>query len=303
MQVKDIYSEVARLGFDTLLEDEKMFYQTLNRAILQTAYDLPDKKSVCIRHAPMKNLLGDHQLCKVHKKPTGGELIIGNAEGVKAYYFECNGNGYASIISTDGDIYEKITLVSSGEYKSYKGVIKNGGYFVDASTCLQIQFVGDHSYNVTNVALYADTTGDNSESVPQYASRVMYDMRDVASDFLSFASPVIECADGVPLKDEYDIIGDHTLYLPYYKAGVYYVKYNRRPQAVEYTMSPSEDTQSVDVSQAVSECISLLIASYLWLDDDSDLALHYRSLYQERVARATARERNRTPVKYVTNGW
>lgn len=302
MQVKDIYSEVARLGFDTLLEDEKMFYQTLNRAILQTAYDLPDKKSVCIRHAPMKNLLGDHQLCKVHKKPTGGALIIGNAEGAKAYYFECNGNGYAYIETAENKtLGGPIALKSNGEYKAYRGVIRDGESFVDAA--IRLHFEGDYSYNVTNVALYADTTGDNSESVPQYASRVMYDMRNVASDFLSFASPVIECADGVPLKDEYDIIGEHTLYLPYYKAGVYYVKYNRRPQAVEYTMSPSDDTQSVDVSQAVSECISLLIASYLWLDDDSDLALHYRSLYQERVARATARERNRTPVKYVTNGW
>lgn len=305
MRVKDIYSEVARLGFDTLLEDNTAFYQTLNRALLQTAYDLPDKKRVNLRHEPLKNLLGNEQLCKIYRKPTNDELVIGSANNVKAYYFECSGNGYAYIESLDRKtLYNgPIALESSGKYKSYRGIIKSDGNFIDASARVQIRFEGDYSFNVTNVAFFGDVISEHDKDVQEFTTNVVYDMRTVASDFLSFASPVIECVDGIPLKDGYEIVGDHMLYLPYFKEGVYYVNYNARPEVIAEKTNPLQDEQEIELSQEASTCIALLIASYLWLDDDSDLATYYRTLYQDCVTKASARERNRTPVRYITNGW
>ena len=213
MQVKDLYSEVARLGFDTLLEDTTAFYHAVNRALIQISVDIPEKKVLKLRHAPQKNLLGGEELCSVRTKETGKELVIGYGTNAKAYYFECDGNGQAYIETADGLLRGgPIQLSSGGTYKTYSGIIRQGENFVDAP--LRIRFEGNYAYHVTNVALFGEIMSDNDKDVPKFGRFVEYDMRMLTDDFLSFDSPLIECADGTPLKEGYQTVGDYIIILP-----------------------------------------------------------------------------------------
>ena len=96
MQVKDLYSEVAKLGFETLLEDPKGFYHAVNRALIQITTVRPEVRSVTVAHEPVANLLNvdaEHS----YKHCGGEDLIYLSAVGAKAYSFESDGNGYCYI--------------------------------------------------------------------------------------------------------------------------------------------------------------------------------------------------------------
>lgn len=301
MKVKDIYSEVARLGFETLLEDTVGFYQALNRALLQVASVRPEVKAVEVNHAPLQNLLsvGAGQISK-HE---GRKDLIFTAPRAAAYAFECDGIGEAYIEECNGEnTWSPIADVSldgnHGVYKAYKGVVETNGHPV------RLRFSGNYTYYVKNVAVYSEVYSDKAEDVPLYNATCSYDISTLVDDFLALASPPISFEDGFKyLSSGYRVESGKRLVLPYEEKGIYNVQYYKRPRAINLTDRPTEDNAEIELDDEIVTLLPLRIAADVWLEDEPEKAQHYMSLYRERAEDMRTRTRNQSPIEYRLNGW
>ena len=66
----------------------------------------------------------------------------------------------------------------------------------------------------------------------------------------------------------------------------------------------ADDETVIDLDEELSTLLPLLVASYIWLDDDADRAEYYMTLYRARAAEVAALERNHAPVNMKdVYGW
>jgi hypothetical protein len=304
MQVRDLYYEVAALGFETLLEDAEGFYRTANRSLIELAVTLPETRTVTLNHVVPINLIGaEAEYIETHR---GGDDLIHTAIGARAYSFECDGNGIAYIERYNEGEWQTIDHVDlSGRgiaFKTYRGVLDPD--MVGSTISVRIRFTGSFTYSVKNVALFAEIRSNKAEDIVPYGVDVAYDVSNIASDFLSFATPPIAKKSGFAyLASGYRIEAGRRIVLPYDATGAYLITYNKKPSALEYRDSPEADTTEIDVDAESASLLALLVSAYVWLEDEPEKASYYLTLYKDRLATAQAMRRNLNPVEYVTNGW
>jgi hypothetical protein len=304
MTVAELYSSVAQLGFETSLESDERFYYAVNRALLQVNRINPITSIVKINHFPLKNLLNGENFEPVCKKD---KAIVFMAENARSYYFECNGTGTMIIEnSIDGNEWRKIDSVelsSNGQFKQYKGFIRDGGIFIEGIK--RLRFTGDYLYYVQNVAMYADLISDKVSDIPAYARFAAYDIGSLANDFISLAYPPIvdvKRDDGFVLNRDYFIEGDSKILIPASTQGVFDICYNRTPKML--TEESLERNDVIELNPELSAILPNLVASYIWVDDEPDKAQYYLSLYREQVAEILAQKRNMRPAVYRNKtGW
>ena len=296
MTVSELYDHVSRLGFEDSLEDDKKFYNAANRALLQVGAIRPATGIYDVNHTPIQNILNDSA-----EPILRSETLCFEGIGAKAFYFEADGEGAYYIDAMDGGVWKEGAMggadLSSavGRFRPYYGVIKLDGQF--HSGAVRIRFEGDFTYTVRNVALYKDVYSNSDDDVPAFSDFVPYDMRALVHDFVSFASPPVQCNEGrVQLHNGYEIEGDSVILLPRESSGTYRVKYNRRRTAIEYKVNPSEDTTVLDLDEELCSALPLLVASYVWLEDEEQKASYYMNLYRERVIEIQRKSKNVSPV-------
>jgi hypothetical protein len=301
MRVRELYEQVAGLGFEKALEDADIFYQAANRALLQVNSIRPATSSFIINHRPMKNMLPE-SFDPVEKIAD----VSFEATGAKAYYFECLGNGVCYIkrkneMGTWSTIGE-VSFSSESEFTSFSGFIKDGDSFVDGD--VKLEFTGNYVYTIRNVALYEYLYSSRAEDIPEFKPYTRYDMAALVSDFLGLESPPItEDTDRRRLYRDYDMEGRRFLIIPRDNPGVFNVSYRRRPKELENVGTPSEDESLIDLDEELCALLPLNIAAYVWADDEPEKAEYYLGLYRERRAEIESKDRSYHPVKYVTNGW
>ena len=126
MTIKELYDSVAELGFETELESERLngFILAANRAIVQINRIRPATSIYKLNHFPLVNKLSESTYEPVCKDD---EALIFSTDGAKSYFFECNGNGIATIEkSTDfGETWETLAAVElvsvKGQFEKYRG--------------------------------------------------------------------------------------------------------------------------------------------------------------------------------------
>ncbi len=303
MRVSELYSHVAGLGFEVTLENGAIFYQALNRALLQVSSIRPVVKSYIVNHRPMENLLGD--TCAPCAKTS--ELCF-EAEGAKSYYFECDGTGTVyleryDILFDEWVLFGFKEFSSYGEFIAYRGFIKDGADFVPG--CIRLRFVGEYLYSVKNVALYEHIFSEREEDIQGFGLYVSYDISVLVPDFLSLENPPIkEDGEFTRLNYDYDIEGGRVLLLPRSVRGVFKILYRHRPDAVSSDGTPSSDETILDLDEELCSLLPTLIASYVWAEDEPSLAEYYRGLYAERAADVERRIKSTAPVHIKnTTGW
>lgn len=304
MTVSELYVQVARLGFEDSLEDAKSFYHSANRALLQVNSLRPAIASRAINHHPLPNLLGDS--FSSMEVNTSTDVVL-EALNARAFYFEADGNGVFTIECLNGDSWVSFgggaieDTTRSREFRAYYGVIKNGNDY--ATGMVRITFKGSFLYHIRRVALYGDILSDSPEDVPAFTPFVRYDMSKLTNDFLDFASPPIEDDTGEKVRIGYNVEGNSIL-LPYDTCGVFRVLYRRCPRLLEYHVDPNEDDTEIDLDEELSSLMPILVAAYVWLEDEEGKAIHYMDIYRERAAQIKMQQRNNDPavVKNVY-GW
>ena len=303
MRVQELYEQVAGLGFEKSLEDEEWFYQAANRALLQVNYLRPAISSYVINHKPMKNLV-EGSFSPIERS----EDLIYEAENAKAYYFQADGNGtvYVERFDTNSKSWvmvDVIDLVGARRFTAYSGFIRDGRQ--DITGQVRLRFAGKYLYSVKNVAMYEHLYSDDTADIPPYEAYTRYDMTALADDFLTLSTPPItEDEEYEKLSGDYDVEGGRVVLLPYSVTGCFKILYNRRPKELIYTGSAQDDDSVLDLDEELCTLIPVLIASYIWLEDEPDRAQYYYSQYQARAGEILARERNLSPVQYKScNSW
>lgn len=304
MNVAELYMQTAQLGFETTLEDSDRFYFAANRALLQVCKVRPAIRHCLINHKPLANLIRQDTFSPIEKI----DDIIYEAEGAKAYYFEADGNGVLYLeeyITDTGEwrIFGELPLQSKQIFVPYKGFIKKQGDFVDGR--IRLRFTGEYLYSVKNVALYQYLYNGEVADIPAYEAYTRYDVKELVPDFMALCSPPIrEEEENTLLNQEYEQEGDSIILLPYDKRGVYKVLYEHRPTAIENTGATTEDTQELDLDDELCSLMPILVASYVWIEDEPEKSEYYMSLYRERVQEIVLFRKETAPVLIKNvNGW
>ena len=307
MTISELYKSVLQLGFETSVESADGFYFAVNRALLQVNAVRPSTRSYIINHKPLDNMVKEPTFSPIEKT----EDLCFEAEDVKAYYFEADGNGIAYIerFSNESNNWDtknplnQVTLSKSNGFKAYRGLIRNGTNFV--SDRIRIRFTGDYLYSVKNVAMYQHIYSGNPNDVPAYEQFSRYDISVLTDDFLSLAAPPIQKDVYGYLDKGYDVENGRIVLLPYEAKGLYKVIYKHKPLAVTHKQNPSEDTKTVlDIDEELAALMPLLVASYIWIDDEPEKAQYYANLYRENAIDIERHQRNYIPAEIQSvNGW
>lgn len=304
MNVAELYKQVAQLGFEDSLEDSDRFYFAANRALLQVCKVRPAIGHCLINHKPLMNLVKESTFSPVEKI---GDLTF-EAIDAKAYFFEADGNGvvYLELYVPETDawrVFGSVELRSNQTFAAYKGFIKKEGAFVNGR--IRLRFTGEYLYSVKNVALYEHLYSGDAADIPAYEAYTRYKVKNLVADFMAFCCPPIkETGENTILNQEYEQEGDSTILLPYDKRGVYKVLYERRPKAIENTGATTNDIQEIDLDDELCSLMPILIAAYVWIDDEPQKSEYYLSLYRERVSEIVMCRKETAPVAIKNvNGW
>ena len=308
MTIKELYDSVAELGFETELESERLngFILAANRAIVQINRIRPATSIYKLNHFPLVNKLSESTYEPVCKDD---EALIFSTDGAKSYFFECNGNGIATIEkSTDfGETRETLAAVElvseKGQFEKYRGLILDGDK--PYLGLVRIKFSGDYIYWVQNVAMYGSLLSADPESVPAFSKYISYDIASLTDDFVSFVCPPITDAQrdkGFILNTDYFVEGASKILIPASIKGVYDVVYNRRNK--QLSLNDDMEETNIDLDSELCCLMPNLVASYIWADDEPTKAEYYLTLYNAQVAEIMAREKNLKPVVYRNKtGW
>ncbi len=308
MTIKELYDSVAELGFETELESERLngFILAANRAIVQINRIRPATSIYKLNHFPLVNKLSESTYEPVCKDD---EALIFSTDGAKSYFFECNGNGIATIEkSTDfGETWETLAAVElvseKGQFEKYRGLILDGDK--PYLGLVRIKFSGDYIYWVQNVAMYGSLLSADPESIPAFSKYISYDIASLTDDFVSFVCPPITDAQrdkGFILNTDYFVEGASKILIPASIKGVYDVVYNR--QNKQLSLNDDMEETNIDLDSELCCLMPNLVASYIWADDEPTKAEYYLTLYNAQVAEIMAKEKSLKPVVYRNKtGW
>ena len=125
MKISELYAQVAQLGFEDSLDNDKRFLFALSRALYQLNSIRPHTSSIDVVHFPPTNLLdvsGGSSIEAIMVE--NGQYSVEASGGAIAYYFEVLGVGWLTI-SLDGSTVDMVDFNSPTTLKSYRGLISN----------------------------------------------------------------------------------------------------------------------------------------------------------------------------------
>lgn len=302
MTVAELYNQTAQLGFEDSLENGERFYFAANRALLQVSALRPAISSYVVNHRPMKNMADRTSFAPIEIS----EEICFTATDVKSYYFEADGSGVAfleAFIGGEWIVCGRIELTGARRFSAYKGFVKRDGEYISAP--VRLRFTVAYLYSVKNIAFYRHIYSDVDSDIPAYEPFVAYDLSTLTDDFLSLVSPPISTEDRYSqLTGEYRVENGSRILFPYDASGLYKVLYRRRPAEISSTSNASTNDEVIDLDPELCTLLPILIASYVWVEDEPDMAEYYLNLYRERAIDIERRQRNASPVIMRNkNGW
>lgn len=304
MTISELYKQVAQLGFEDSLEDDDRFYYAANRALLQVNKIRPAINYYLINHKPLLNLVNESTFIPLEKD----EDLIFEAAEAKSYYFEADGNGvvYLELYDTETEtwkVIDTINLSSKRTFVPYKGFVKEGSEFVSGQ--VRLRFTGEYLYSVKNIAMYKHLLSDEVQDIPAYESYSRYDISQLVDDFMALSCPPIKEAErNIILNQDYEVEGNSVILLPYESKGIYKVMYERRPALIEDTGDVTNDENTVDLDEELCSLLPVLIAAYVWIDDEPEKSEYYMNLYRERANDIERRAKDATPVTIKSsNRW
>lgn len=124
--------------------------------------------------------------------------------------------------------------------------------------------------------LVVDDGVDTPETTVGGKGYVIYDTRAQNPDFLCYA-PCPVTLDFSPLVHgkDYILTEDDKLLLPYDAFGTYRIRYFRTLKE----MTIDDESARIDLPEDVCQILPLLVASYVWLEDEPEKAETYKALF------------------------
>ena len=277
MTYNDLKREVEALGFGERIADDSALAVFANRALRRI---FTDRGSV--RTLKLYAMDNTPKIVAENVVYTGS--VKSFALSGSAYCVEVAGEG--SFLVTSGEnIYER-EFNTEGE--CFKG-------FISGSS--KISFRGKHSYLIRRVATFSRTFGSDSESIPNADGRTVINVASRVGDFLCFTGVPTD-KNGLPITPI--SMEDGVITLPDSFVGELYVSYLRMPRRI----SPTTPDEPIDVMADCEHLLSLLCASHVYLECDSEQARYYAELYEKELRALTAVAGRSVSAHYVdVTGW
>ena len=190
--------------------------------------------------------------------------------------------------------------------KEVKDAVKGYGYSLDLAdnddlfyTVLNLAIREINRLRPRTESIVIEHPSENGGTVGAVEGVLEYDLSKMCDD-LDFATlPLLK--NGVPTYPEDPrgmLLHGAKLRLPIAESGTYEVIYEKKPSRFK---NEEDDAKDLPLDGDLCELVPLLVASYVWLDDEPDKAQHYGALY--RAAKAEIR-RHPTISHFIDrNGW
>jgi len=272
----ELCAEVASLGFEGGGVDAALLLSSTRRALRTVFCEKDARGRISFYHTARipADVIGDF----VHK---GGEDIELYLSG-KSLSFKTDGEGEYIISDQSG----QRRVEFSSDLCEHRELL-----FGDAV----IKFVGDYTYSVYDAACYCELFGKGRDAIPMHSSHAVYDLKAICRDWASALSPITDKY-GRTIPDA-EIVGTRLL-LPYTFSGKVSIVYKKAP------ILPSGDPDEViTLPDGCEHLLPLLVAAYVWLDDDSDKAGYYMSLYREGMIMSRSAVGSGVGAYENVNGW
>lgn len=277
MTLNDLKNDVARLGFESYVEDEAGFIASANRALAIIYTDRPVSRTAKLSFRGPKACLVrefiEHRSGTTQTIPFTGSSIS----------FRSTGKGRCIITDQSGS--NSITLANDGQLT--KQDLYGSG---------SITFEGDYYFTISNLAVFDDKISNSNVDIPEYTPFVEMRPEEYCDDFRAFKD-LPHDKNGTPI-DSLKLI-DGRIRAPFNFRDEIYLTYYRAPRLI----SENEPNAAVDVSKECEPMLALLTASFAWLDEDAAKAQYYMSLYRDMMANVRRYSTNKVDAKYSVNGW
>ena len=278
MTLNELKNDVARLGFESYIEDEACFIASANRALSLIYVDRPVSKTAILsfsgpRASRVREFI-EHR---------SGEEITLSFSG-KSISFRSSGTG--TCVITDNTGSNLIPLTSDGQ--------RTRQFLHGSGT---VTFKGDYYFTISNLAVFDDLISSKLTDVPEYTPyRELYP-EECCEGFRAFV--------GYPRDKNGNIVeavslSDGKISAPFNFRDEIYLTYYRVPKLIKEN-SPASTV--IDISEECAPMLPLLTASFMWLDDDAGKAQYYMSLYRDMIANVKRYSHNRLDSAYGDNGW
>ena len=257
MTVNELIDEVCALGFESVLDGELGFLTCANRALRLIFSERGVESSAKISiNTPLPNYLIKH-----YHHPCGEKKVF-SISGMALSFRYCGTGSYC----IDGEDGKTVTasLCGDGEVRE----LING-------SC-ELSFYGAFAFDIYDLAVFDAIYDAERSSVPIYSEKVHIDLEKKIPDLLSLTRvPQDDSGRAIPgasvegsrLTVNRDFCGSVTIY------------YKRLPARIAI-----DSEEQIDIPAECEHLLPLLVASYLWLDDDADKAEYYLKLYKEAMA-------------------
>lgn len=267
-------SECKNLGFEKTTAYQKnpaFFIECANRALNLIATTVkPIYGKYVISHNPLNNLLPS-PLYNMDIVAYPGTPVY-KASGVKSYYFECDGTGTATI--SNGNETVVIEMESNRVFVPYKGFMEGD---------VSITFGGDYAYNVRNIAMYGEVYSDDPDDIPPYSQYVAYNIEELTAEngekvFFEFADEKPILRGSFSSGDSYRVLEDYKkeqgkiILLNRFDVGQIEITYKKYPKQIT---AATPDDYALDIDYSAVHLVSLVMAYYLWRDDNFKRAQSY----------------------------
>ena len=296
MDLQQLKERVAALGFEKEVLSDKVFVFALNRALQRIDSSFPLYGNFEFAHLALQNAV-DAPDFDLHVKGNTNLTFTASVQ-VKAFTFECDGNGIATLYADRADgtaqLLTTVTMASEGTFVRYSGT------FYGDTTRYRLVFSGSNSYVVRGVAFYRTIRSSASDDVPAYGEYACYDLRQMVVEregYPAFGGLCGCSARGLNEGSDYMIVGER-LYVSSAITACFDVRYRRLPPTVDTSY-----TGELPVDDKVAELLPLYVAGYVWLEDYPEKADYYlRQFEAEARERATAHSKENT-VRIKRTGW
>lgn len=277
MTLNELKNDVAKLGFESYIEDEDCLIASANRALFLIYVDRPVSKSTIVSfRGPRVNLVREFT------EHRSGESISITCTG-KAVSFRSTGTG--SCVITDNTGSNSIPLSADRQ------LVKQ--FIYGTAT---ITFSGDYYFTVSNLAVFDDIISNKAVDIPEYTPYKELNAQDYCDDFRAFCSQPCD-KDGNPIRDIKLI--DGRIRVPFNYRGEIYLTYYRTPKQLSKELPDA----MIDIPEESTPALPLLTAAFMWLDDDAGKAQYYMSLYRDLIANIKRFSTNKIDTVYRVNGW
>ncbi len=277
MTLYELKNDVARLGFESYVEDEDTFLASANRALSLIYVDRPvSKRTVLHAKGPIVSL------AREFIEHRSGDVITIPFSG-KSISFRSSGTGTCIIKDPSGSNLVPLSTDSQLTKRFVKG---------DGTITLS----GDFYFTVTNLAVFDDLISDQPTDIPEYSPYNEISIKECCNDFRAFLDQPRDKNGNV--IESIKLI-DGRVCVPYNYRGDIHITYYRTPAVI----GGANENERIDISDECAPMLPLLTASFTWLDDDAAKAQYYMSLYRDLIANVKRYSTNKIDTVYRVNGW